>query len=733
MVSAQNLLEDLTEPQRQAVTCVEGPLLVVAGAGSGKTRVITRRVAWLLHLGIAPNSIVAITFTNKAAGEMKSRVSAMLGRPLRDWGRLDQPDPIICTFHSLCLRILRHYGAQLGLAPSFSIFDSDDQERLIKEAIKEADLSTGSFTPSMVQSRISDAKNKLKSPQAFESSAGHGFVERAVARIYHRYQALLERNNALDFDDLLMRTAFAFRDHPDILKQLQERFGYILIDEYQDTNHAQYVIAHALALRHQNLCVVGDPDQSVYAWRGADIQNILDFEEDYPNATVIRLEQNYRSTKTILRIASRLIAHNRRRKEKTLFTQNADGQKAALLVCGDEHAEAHAVAGRLAQLRKQGVAWSQMAIFYRVNALSRVMEDALRRAGIPYRIARGVDFYHRKEIKDVLAYLRLVVNPADEVSLGRIANTPSRGISDATLEQLTARSVASSRSLWEALRAGDATAGLNARAQKSVASFVAMVEGWRAMVAATPPPTVRAIMERIVKTSGLEDCYRKTGGEEGAELANIAELITAAAEYDAEHPEGSLADYLAGVSLVSDVDALKETGGAVTLMTLHAAKGLEFPVVAIVGVEDMILPHQRVREHPEQLEEERRLCFVGVTRAQHHLILSRAVWRTVRGVRNRSPASRFLAEMGPEDLEVVDLSGVPSDDEDGQTDPMEEAHLSRRVGQFRRGQLVRHPIFGIGRIAEISSLGAQRRAIVEFQRYGRKPMILEYAKIEPVG
>ncbi|MDB5301093.1 MAG: ATP-dependent helicase UvrD/PcrA, partial [Phycisphaerales bacterium] len=427
MLDTKQLLEDLTPPQREAVMHVDGPLLIVAGAGSGKTRVITRRVAYLIRQGIPAPTILAITFTNKAAGEMKSRVSNVVGRQMRDFGRIDQPWPTICTFHSLCLRSLRHFAPRIGLPANFTIYDSSDQGKVVKEALKMLDVSSTNFSPATVHATISNAKNQLIGPDAFAQTAGD-FYQRTVARVFKKYQELLKQNNALDFDDLLLRTVHAFRDHPDVLAELQERFQYLLIDEYQDTNHAQYVLAHAMALKHRNLCVVGDPDQSIYAWRGADIQNILDFEKDYPDAKVVRLEQNYRSSQRILRIASQLIANNTQRRDKSLWTENAPGDAARLFLCQDEHDEAAVITQQLREAHeKGGFDWSKMAIFYRMNSLSRVMEDALRKAGVPYQIARGVEFYNRKEIKDVLAYLRVVANPSDEVSLSRIVNVPARG------------------------------------------------------------------------------------------------------------------------------------------------------------------------------------------------------------------------------------------------------------------------------------------------------------------
>ncbi|HEY2584529.1 MAG TPA: UvrD-helicase domain-containing protein [Tepidisphaeraceae bacterium] len=743
MLETDQLLQDLTAPQREAATHVDGPLLIVAGAGSGKTRVITRRVAYLIAQGIPANSILAITFTNKAAGEMKERIGKLMDRPLRDFGRLDQPWPTICTFHSLCLRILRHYAPAVGLPANFSIYDSADQTKLVKQAVRSLDMSSTNFPPSTVHATISNAKNQLQTAQAFAQNTVD-FYQRQVARIYTKYQQLLNQNNALDFDDLLLRTAHAFRDRPEVLKDLQDRFQYLLIDEYQDTNHAQYVIAHALALRHRNICVVGDPDQSIYAWRGADIKNILEFERDYPDARVVRLEQNYRSTKRILRIASDLIAHNTQRKEKGLWTENDQGQPATLILCQDEHDEASQVMQQIRTLHDNaGYDWNKMAIFYRMNSLSRVMEDALRRANIPYQIARGVEFYNRKEIKDVLAYLRVIANPNDEVSLDRIVNVPARGLGDTSMKQIAAHAIACGVSLFDAMAAADRIPGLSTRAAKAAKQFVEMVRRWQALAADRTAPadmfeagaagTVQKVMETVVAESGLEALLKKEGGDEQAELANVDELINAAAEYDRENPEGSLTEYLAIVSLVSDVDHMKGTGGAVTLMTLHAAKGLEFPVVAMIGLEEGVLPHSRAANNMNELEEERRLCFVGITRAQERLILSRAAYRTIRGLRERTVGSPFLNEMPPGDLLVIDRTGLSNlrDSEDDRDDLRSESR--GLAARFRRGQLVRHRQFGIGKIADVSDMGQHTRAVVDFQNHGRKTLILQYANLEPVG
>jgi DNA helicase-2/ATP-dependent DNA helicase PcrA len=741
--AARDLLSDLTEPQRAAATHVDGPLLIVAAAGSGKTRVITRRVAYLISLGIPASSILALTFTNKAAGEMKERIGKAVDRPVRDFGRLDQPWPTICTFHSLCLRILRHYAPAFGLPSNFSIYDSADQTRVVKEALKQLEMSTTNFPPGSMHSAIGNAKNRLQTAEAFAAGA-NDFYSKNVARVYRKYQEILATNGALDFDDLLVRTVLGLRDRPDVLAELQQRFQYILIDEYQDTNHAQYVLAHVLAMKHRNVCVVGDPDQSIYAWRGADIQNILDFEKDYADAKVVKLEQNYRSTKTILAIAGQLIARNTQRKDKALWTENPDGAKAELVLCQDEHDEADVVARRLKALREKGnYSWDQMAIFYRMNSLSRVMEDALRKLNLPYVIARGVEFYNRKEIKDVLAYLRAIANPADEISLTRIVNTPARGISDASVKLLSAQAVGHGVSLFEAMRLG-ATTELTSRAANSVKAFVQLMEGWRRPHKAAdvigglldtgevaPKGSVQSLMEDVVRRSGLEAYYKKEGGEEQSELANIDQLITSAAEFDREHEDGTLDEYLSMVSLVSDADHMKGNGGAITMMTLHAAKGLEFPVVAMIGLEEGCLPHARARESMADLEEERRLCFVGITRAQERLILTKAGSRMIRGITERTVTSPFLAEMPADRLETTDRTSVANYGGGGGFSAV--SRTPTKYPRLKKGVLVRHAKFGLGRIAEIDESPVQAKAVVDFNAAGRKTLILEYAKLEPVG
>ncbi len=775
MVDAAKLLEDLTPEQREAATHVDGPLLIIAGAGSGKTRVITRRVAYLVSQGIPAWSILAITFTNKAAGEMKERISCALERPLYDFGKLDQRWPTICTFHSLCLRILRHYSTAIGLPANFTIYDSGDQTKLIKEALKALDLSINNFSPATVHHAISNAKNKLLSAPAFAEHA-KDFYSKTVARVYTKYQQLLKANNALDFDDLLLKTAESFRAHPQILRELQDRFQYVMIDEYQDTNHAQYVLAHALAMRHRNMCVVGDPDQSIYAWRGADIQNILDFETDYPDARVVRLERNYRSTKTILRLASGLIARNKLRKDKTLWTENPAGERALLFLCQDERDEARVVAEQLRDLHdEQGIDWNKMAIFYRINALSRVMEDALRNANMPYVMARGVEFYNRREIKDVLAYLRVIVNPNDEVALERIINVPTRSIGDTSVRAMKTWGVSHGVSLWGAMENVSDVPGLSARAANAVKGFVELVRSWqriegsgfrvqgsaaqesgdgemafilnpeprtlnpsvepRTPNASTRGPVTR-LMEDVVRRSGIEAMLKKdkSGDETGESgMDNVSALITSASEYDAGNPEASLQEYLHVIALVSDTDHMRGSGGAITMMTLHAAKGLEFPVVVMIGMEEGVLPHSRARGSPAEMEEERRLCFVGITRTEERLILTKAAYRTNRGMRERTVTSPFLNELPQDALTVVDRTSIDFDRDDAGGSDRHYDLPDDRGSEFHKGQFVRHPTFGLGRIAELTNMGQHTRAEVEFNSAGRKTLILQYARLEAAG
>jgi len=744
------LLADLTEPQREAVAHVDGPLLVLAGPGSGKTRVITRRVAFLIQrVGIAPWNILAITFTNKAAAEMRDRMATMLSeRQARA--------VTMSTFHSLCARLLRQYGEKIGLVPGYSIYDTADQKRAMKQVLEDLEISTKNFPPASMLSAISGAKNELIGPEQFAADAAN-FYDRTVAKVYTKYAAVLEKNHALDFDDLLLKTVDLMRDHEGVLAELRERFQYVLIDEYQDTNHAQFMIANALASGHQNMMATGDPDQSIYGWRGANIRNILEFEDHYPEAKTVALEQNYRSTPQILAAADALIRNNRGRKHKQLWTDNGRGDDVQVVTHFDERGEARWVAETFRELNeKEDVAWGQMAVFYRINSLSRVMEDALRDAGIPYQIARGTAFYDRKEIKDAVGYLRAIANPADEVNLLRIINTPARGISAASIKAMQAFSLAEDKAMDEVIANPMALTALNTRAQNSVAKFDGMMQSWQRDLnpsADKQEPTqeneedsLRYFVERVLRESGLEDYYRNDKSDPDQErLANLGEVVTSAQQFEQELVAEVQADsdgrvmhvplhdkllgFLERIALVSDVDAVDSAMGSVTLMTLHAAKGLEFPAVAMIGFEDGLLPHSRANNDDNELEEERRLAFVGITRAERRLYLTHARSRTVFGIPQTTMRSRFIDELPPEVVQEVN----PVDDEDDPFDGVPRPTRSvaaKQAALFPKGCKVRHAQFGIGEVLDVAAMGSISRATVRFYTHGRKTLILQYANLE---
>jgi DNA helicase-2/ATP-dependent DNA helicase PcrA len=754
------LLADLNEPQLQAVTHRDGPLLVIAGPGSGKTRVITRRAAYLVHTGVPSRNILAITFTNKAADEMKRRIEA-LGVKQGMW---------VYTFHALGVRLLREFGALANVAPGFSIYDEDDALRVVKEALQIEQVSEALLTADQARQKISDAKGRLLRPKEL-AEISRGFHDDLTARVYETYERLLGQRNAVDFDDLLLRVAVVLRDQPDISERLSVRFQYLLIDEYQDTNHAQYLIARSLAQHHGNICATGDPDQSIYAWRGADLRNILEFERDFPSARVVRLEQNYRSTGLILQAADRLIARNRKRKAKELWTQNATGEPVRVWQFTGGEDEAERIAQTIADLHAQGRPWNDFAIFYRINAVSRGFEDALRARAIPYRIARGVEFYNRREIRDVLAYLRVLVNPADEVALLRIINTPARGIGKTSLDRLRTHANETGQPLMDVLREVEQVPALQSAARK-VRAFVDLLA--RLQPALQLP--VSEAVSLVLTASGLEAALRAeqdTGGED--RLANVQELVTAAIRYEKEVEEANLADFLNRISLVSDQDAVDEKAGCVMLMTLHAAKGLEFPVVFLAGLEQGLLPHERALGMHADVEEERRLCFVGVTRARERLHLSMAHERLIRGRPMPRPPSQFLRELDDghlirEDFQTLrggpawqkidglvplvdDLSpeeaarlvpkrrlrAPPDDDLRGEPEPAarrrapepsEPASTSNSpFAGWGPGTLVRHERYGVGQVLWIKPAPGQTRAGLKFVGYGEKTLILEYAPV----
>ena len=627
-------LSILNEPQRRAVLTTEGPLLVLAGAGSGKTRVLTHRIAYLLEKGVPAYRILALTFTNKAAKEMLERVNALAGEAAADaW---------VSTFHSSCARILRRDIEKLGYTRAFTIYDTDDQNRLVRDVLTELDISDKLYPPREMLAIISDAKNHLLAPREWLQKQQGDFRSQKIADIYARYEERLKKANALDFDDLLIKTLELFVQHPPVLESYQRRFEYILVDEYQDTNSAQYQLVRLLAGEKRNLCVVGDDDQSIYGWRGADIRNILDFEKDFPDAVVIKLEQNYRSTGNILDAANQVIAHNMGRKEKALWTSEGAGEPVRVYEAQDERDEAYFLAQVIGERVKAGDALGDMAVLYRANSLSRVIEETLVRAGLRYRVFGGLKFYERKEVKDIVCYLRAVVNPADDVAVRRIINEPKRSIGDTTVQKLMDYAQARGDSLFAAVLEA-AEAGISGRALKAVEGFgELMTELVVERQLSRPDEFVRKLLD----ATGYEEQFKQEQNDENtARLQNIAEFVGGVVEYVNQNPEGTLEDYLENVALVTDMDRSDDDAGAVTLMTMHSAKGLEFNNVFVIGMEEGIFPTTRSMDDDERLEEERRLCYVAITRARKRLYLTHARQRMLYGRTSMGMASRFLDEL----------------------------------------------------------------------------------------
>jgi DNA helicase II / ATP-dependent DNA helicase PcrA len=665
-LSPQEILERLNEPQREAVSHLTGPLLILAGAGSGKTRVLAHRVAYLVATSYHPWQILAVTFTNKAAGEMRERIAGLIGEEAAR-------DAAIGTFHAICARVLRRDGGAIGLTRSFTIYDRADQVALVKGVLRRLDLDEKRFAPNGMLAWIGQRKDELADVATARRQAANYYDETA-ARVYEAYQRQLAEDDAVDFDDLLMRTVFLFEQHPDVLARYQGRWQQIMVDEYQDTNRAQYLICRHLSAKHRNLAVVGDDDQSIYSWRGADLRNILDFESDNPDAKVVKLEQNYRSTQTILDAAHAVVSRNAGRKDKKLWTDRGSGTQITLFDAYNEYEEAEFVARQVEKLvgagRRGGMAalltsraddedgtlkYGDIAIAYRINAQSRVLEESLMRFGIPYQLVGGTRFYERREVKDALAYVRLARNPADRVALGRIINVPARGIGAKTVEELGAWAESRGVSLWQAVEQAGENPNLAPRARAQLGVFADLMRGLMAMVPNEPPS---AIFDAALERSGLQAAIND-GTDEGEERwANVLELRGHAAEFDEIAPPEGLARFLEEVALVSDQDELEEAPDRVTLITLHAAKGLEFPVVFIVGLEEGLLPHRRALEDERELEEERRLAYVGMTRAKDRLYLVHAHHRSTYGVGAQADPSRFLSEL-PEDLLAAERSAAP--------------------------------------------------------------------------
>lgn len=626
----------LNPQQAEAVINTEGPMLIMAGAGSGKTKVLTCRVANLLQKGVRPYRILAITFTNKAAAEMRERVNNMSGPAAKDvW---------LFTFHAFCARFLRMEIDKLpGYGGNFAIYDTADSQNLIKQILKEMNLDDKRFQPSGILSRISNAKNDLQDAAAFARQAGD-FYEQKVADIYSRYEQKLQLNNALDFDDLLMLSIKLLQENKEVREKYQDRFDYLLVDEYQDTNHAQYLLTKFLAAKHRNICVVGDADQSIYGWRGADIQNILDFEKDYPDAKVIKLEQNYRSTQIILDAANAVIENNTGRKPKNLWTENKSGADIIYFQAVDERDEARFVIEQLQNLqRTENKKLGDMAILYRTNTQSRIFEEMLIKSGISYNMVGGLKFYERKEIKDIIAYLRVIFNPADSLSLLRIINVPKRGIGDASLAKIQAYAAANNVSLFEAVSNAAAIDGLSSRFVSKLDDLAGII--FELMNLANEAP-VEDLIDRVLRDTGyLEELENERTPQAQSRIDNLHELISVAQEFAASEEENNLENFLAHVALVSDIDDTELGEDAITLMTLHSSKGLEFPVVFLVGMEEGLFPHARTLMDETEIEEERRLCYVGITRAKEKLFLSSTKMRTIYGNTVTYPPSRFLQEI----------------------------------------------------------------------------------------
>jgi ATP-dependent DNA helicase UvrD/PcrA len=739
--SGQDLLADLTPAQQEAVTHFEGPVLILAAAGSGKTRVITRRVAWLLQQGVRASSILAITFTNKAAREMRERVEKLVpGHRV-----------MIRTFHSLGVTLLRQYADRFGIDGNFTIYDTDDRNRLIKNALEAGNFDNTNFTPERIGAAISKAKNQLLTPEQYASDHGD-FFGRVTAKVYFAYQKKLRESNAMDFDDLLYWPAVTLRKDAELRAELDARFRFILIDEYQDTNLAQYEIAHHLSIDQRNLCVVGDPDQSIYRWRGADIANILDFEKHYPDARVVKLGDNFRSTKAILGAAGSLIEHNIRRKKKPLETANPTGEPVCVLTFDTGLDEADLVAARMRQAVDEGKwQYRDFAIFVRMNYLTRALESAFVKHGIPFQIVKGLAFFERKENKDVLAYLRLLVNSRDNLSFLRAVAEPARGVGKVSLEHLQNFADAHEMGLMAACGMAAQVPAIKGKALNGLKQFHQLITDLRGLGELPPHEIIDEVLER----SGYRAMLKETGDEEDADrLANVEELITAAKQFHEEDPARTLGDFLEQITLSSDVDGWNETEDRVSVMTLHTSKGLEFPVVYILAVENGILPHARSLEShdDEEVEEERRLIFVGMTRAKKELNICHARARQFRGVDLYAIPSEFLRELPEQGIEHIDMSrhagrspshdmfrvrksdiddhwsdtGIP------ETGPIVGTAAPSTASAYFVGQIVQHDSYGVGQITDLGGFGSLRKMKIRFALHGVKTFVVDKVKLKVV-
>ena len=742
----------LNPQQQEAVECTEGPLLIIAGAGSGKTRVLTQRIAYLItEKQVNPWNILAITFTNKAAGEMRDRVDQLAD--------VNGGSVWVSTFHSTCVRILRRYIDRLGYDTNFTIYDTDDQKHVIKDIIKQMDLDTRMFKDRALLSAISSAKNELISPEEYQLDAAGDWNKQTISKVYNAYQRVLKQNNALDFDDLLMKTVELFQSQPDVLDSYQERFRYLMVDEYQDTNTAQFALVNLLAKKYRNLCVVGDDDQSIYRFRGANIRNILDFEKNFPDAKVIKLEQNYRSTQNILNAANAVIANNRGRKKKTLWSDRDEGEQVHLRQFMNAFEEAEYVAGDIRAKVREGAEYSDFAVLYRTNAQSRMFEEKFLMANIPYRLVGGLNFYSRKEIKDLLAYLKTIDNARDDLAVRRIINVPKRGIGAASVNKAADYAEEQGISLYEAMRRADEVPGL-ARAAAKLKGFTQYIDSLRAMAGIL---SVEELLKKVIDQTGyVRELEAEDTEESRARIENIDELITKVVTYEesAEHP--SLNGFLADVALVADIDMEDNDTNKVLLMTLHSAKGLEFPNVYLTGMEGGIFPSYMTitSDDAMELEEERRLCYVGITRAMNDLTMTSCKTRMIRGETQYNKVSRFVHEIP---RELVDLGRDSLPERKKEAEIQKKNVWKKAVQEFRKpaaysqtmfdkpaltkgsslmsafgapdyevGDTVRHIKFGTGLVLNIVKGAKDYEVTVDFEKYGVKKMFAAFAKLQKI-
>jgi DNA helicase-2/ATP-dependent DNA helicase PcrA len=755
--SAEDLLNGLNEQQAEAVRTTEGPVLIIAGAGSGKTRVLTYRIAYMLRLGVHPSHVLALTFTNKAAQEMRERISHLVGNApaAQIWAG---------TFHSIFARMLRVHAEKIGYSANFTIYDADDQLAAIKAVMNALGVSQQVLPPNAVRSRISNAKNEMKSWQEYTRTA-NTIVDKQSAQIYEQYEKRLTQSNAMDFDDLLLNMIRLLERHPDVLDSYHERFKYLMVDEYQDTNRAQYRVVNLLAQKYRNICVVGDDAQSIYRWRGAEIRNILDFERDYREAKTVRLEQNYRSTKTILAAADSVIKKNRSQLKKELWTDNIEGEKITLLACRDDREEAESVARTIrSRIESRGLRFSDVAVLYRTNAQSQALEDALRRINMPYNIVSGVSFYKRKEVKDAIAYLRLLVNPSDTESILRVINEPARGIGATSLQHMQDHARATDRPLIDVLRHAGEVPSLQKRMVTAVQDFVKIIDDHRALAEELSPAS---LAQAYLESTGLLQFYKNQNTEEALDRwNNIDRLLSHIMEQQELDETLTLSRYLEQVSLVSDQDDPQLGSNRVSMMTMHAAKGLEFPLVVIAGMEQGLFPLAKAEQDPAEQEEERRLFYVGITRARQELVLAYAERRYRFGEMVFSRPSMFLAEIDPtcfaassrvmqrdagpslaqrpappkaspygsRQAQPTRRPGPPARGNEYSQVPSSETYgqVPSDMPNYRTGMRVKHPMFGVGTIVGLAGVGQQAKATVQFSNGAKKQLMLMYARLEIV-